>query len=143
MALKIANKIYLSWDDVSQLVDTLCEKIITEQPNIDSVFGLKRGGLIPAVMVSHKLGLPWSDVMYPNTLVVDDICDSGSSIMEMLFMVNSRIPECVKVVTLLKRKGGVDLTNFHGFEIDDEWVVGYGLDDNGLKRELQDIYKVN
>jgi hypoxanthine phosphoribosyltransferase len=58
-------------------------------------------------------------------------------------MVNSRIPECVKVVTLLKRKDGVDLTNFHGFEIDDEWVVGYGLDDNGLKRELQDIYKVN
>ncbi len=77
MALKIENKIYLSWDDISQLVDKLCEKIITEQPNIDSVFGLKRGGLIPAVMVSHKLGLPWSDVMYPNTLVIDDICDTG------------------------------------------------------------------
>jgi hypoxanthine phosphoribosyltransferase len=77
MALKIENKIYLSWDDISQLVDILCEKIITEQPNIDSVFGLKRGGLIPAVMVSHKLGLPWSDVMLPNTLVIDDICDTG------------------------------------------------------------------
>jgi hypoxanthine phosphoribosyltransferase len=75
--LKIDNKIYLSWDDVNDLVDTLCEKIITEQPNIDSVFGLKRGGLIPAVMVSHKLGLPWSDVMLPNTLVIDDICDTG------------------------------------------------------------------
>ena len=75
--LKIDNKIYLSWDDINDLVDTLCEKIITEQPNIDSVFGLKRGGLIPAVMVSHKLGLPWSDVMLPNTLVIDDICDTG------------------------------------------------------------------
>lgn len=75
--LKVDNKIYLSWDDTIDLVDKLCEKIITEQPNIDSVFGLKRGGLIPAVMVSHKLGLPWSDVMLPNTLVVDDICDSG------------------------------------------------------------------
>jgi hypoxanthine phosphoribosyltransferase len=75
--LKIDNKIYLSWDDVNDLIDTLCEKIITEQPNIDSVFGLKRGGLIPAVMVSHKLGLPWSDVMLPNTLVIDDICDTG------------------------------------------------------------------
>jgi len=75
--LKAGNKIYLSWDDVNDLVTTLCEKIITEQPNIDSVFGLKRGGLIPAVMVSHKLGLPWSDVMLPNTLVVDDICDTG------------------------------------------------------------------
>ena len=77
MALKIENKIYLSWDDISDLVNKLCEKIITEQPNIDSVFGLKRGGLIPAVMVSHKLSLPWSDVMYPNTLVIDDICDTG------------------------------------------------------------------
>jgi uncharacterized protein len=80
MALKIENKIYLSWDDVSQLVDTLCEKIITEIPNIDSVFGLKRGGLIPAVMVSHKLGLPWSDVMLPNTLVIDDIADTGKTL---------------------------------------------------------------
>jgi hypoxanthine phosphoribosyltransferase len=77
MALKVDNKIYLSWDDSIDLVNTLCEKIITEQPNIDSVFGLKRGGLIPAVMISHKLGLPWSDVMLPNTLVVDDICDTG------------------------------------------------------------------
>jgi uncharacterized protein len=80
MALKIANKIYLSWDDVQELVSKLCEKIITEQPNIDSVFGLKRGGLIPAVMVSHKLGLPWSDVMYPNTLVIDDIADTGKTL---------------------------------------------------------------
>ena len=77
MALKVDNKIYLGWDDVNDLVNTLCEKITTECPAIDSVFGLKRGGLIPAVLISHKLGLPWSDVMYPNTLVVDDICDTG------------------------------------------------------------------
>lgn len=77
MALKVDNKIYLGWDDVNDLVNTLCEKIITEQPNIDSIFGLKRGGLIPAVIISHKLNLPWSDVMLPNTLVVDDICDTG------------------------------------------------------------------
>lgn len=80
MALKIENKIYLSWDDVSQLVDTLCEKIITEVPNIDSVFGIDRGGLIPAVMVSHKLNLPWSNVMLPNTLVIDDIADTGHTL---------------------------------------------------------------
>ena len=80
MALKIGNEIYSSWDDISQLVDTLCEKIITEVPNVDSVFGLKRGGLIPAVMVSHKLGLPWSDVMLPNTLVIDDIADTGHTL---------------------------------------------------------------
>ena len=78
--LKVDNKIYLSWDDVHELVDTLCEKIITDLPNIDSVFGLKRGGLIPAVMISHKLGLPWADVMLPNTLVIDDIADTGETL---------------------------------------------------------------
>jgi len=80
MALKVNNKIYLSWDDVNDLVDILCEKIITEQPQIDSVFGFARGGLIPAVMVSHKLGLTWSNVMLPNTLVIDDICDTGHTL---------------------------------------------------------------
>ena len=78
--IKIDNKIYLSWDDVHGLVDTLCEKIITDLPNIDSVFGLKRGGLIPAVMISHKLGLSWADVMLPNTLVIDDIADTGETL---------------------------------------------------------------
>jgi hypoxanthine phosphoribosyltransferase len=58
-------------------------------------------------------------------------------------MVNSRMAAEVKVVTLLKRKNGVAMTDFHGFEIEDEWVVGYGLDDNGLKRGFTSIYKIN
>jgi len=77
MALKTDNKIFLSWDDVNDAVDDICNKIRHDQPNIDSVHGIARGGLIPAVLISHKLGLPYSDVVLPNTLVVDDICDSG------------------------------------------------------------------
>ena len=77
MALKADNKIYLSWDDVNDAVDDLCTKIRFDQVNIDSVHGIARGGLIPAVLISHKLDLPYTDVILPNTLVVDDICDSG------------------------------------------------------------------
>ena len=80
--LKVDNKIYLSWDDVNQLVDKLCAQITKSEIPVKSVLGLKRGGLIPAVMVSHKLGLPWSDVMLPDTLVVDDICDSGVTLRD-------------------------------------------------------------
>lgn len=80
--LKANNKIYLSWDDVNQLVDKLCTEIRKSGIPVTSVFGLKRGGLIPAVMVSHRLNLPWSDVMLPNTLVVDDICDSGVTLRD-------------------------------------------------------------
>ena len=114
MALKIVNKIYLSWDDISQLVDTLCEKIITEQPNIDSVFGLKRGGLIPAVMISHKLGLPWSDVMLPNTLVIDDICDTGDT-LNML--------QTPLTAVLHYKPTAVFTPDFYAKEVGTEWIV--------------------
>ena len=77
MALKTDNKIYLSWDDVEKSVNDLCNKIRFDQPNIDSVHGIARGGLIPAVILSHKLDLPYVNVVGPNTLVIDDICDSG------------------------------------------------------------------
>jgi hypoxanthine phosphoribosyltransferase len=75
--------------------------------------------------------------------IVDDICDSGATILEALFKVNSHIPADVKVITLLRRGGGVDMTDYCGFTIDDEWVIGYGLDNNGIQRELRDIYKIN
>ena len=80
MALTVNNKIILSWDDVEVLVDKLCEKILFETPTIDSVTGIARGGLIPAVMISHKLGLPYVDYALPNTLVIDDIADSGATL---------------------------------------------------------------
>tara|TARA_Y100000389_G_C17164632_1_gene366123 strand:+ start:51 stop:638 length:588 start_codon:yes stop_codon:yes gene_type:complete len=77
MALRADNKIFLCWDDVDKAVNNLCDKIKHDQPNIDSVHGIPRGGLIPAVLISHKLGLPYVGAVGPNTLVVDDICDSG------------------------------------------------------------------
>ena len=81
MALKIGdNKIKLSWDDLETLVDKLCGKIPFETPTIDSITGIARGGLIPAVMVSHKTGLPYVHAIGPNTLVIDDIADSGETL---------------------------------------------------------------
>lgn len=75
--------------------------------------------------------------------IVDDICDTGGTILEALFMCNSKLAQEVRVVTLLKRKGGVNMTDFCGFTIDKEFVCGYGLDNNGIQRELTHIYKLN
>lgn len=74
--------------------------------------------------------------------IVDDILDTGATMFEALHMVNSRRAADVKVVTLLKRKSSPLITDFSAFEIEDQWVVGYGLDDNGIKRELLDIYEI-
>ena len=76
------SKIYLDWDEIQNCVEILCTKIFMDYPNIDSVMGLPRGGLIPAVLISHQLGLPF--VLHPgkNTIVVDDINDTGHTLSE-------------------------------------------------------------
>ena len=42
---------------------------------------------------------------------------------------------------MLKRKNNDHPIDLYGFEINDEWVVGYGLDDNGLMRNNNNIYE--
>jgi len=75
------SKIYLSWDIIETLVDMLVMNI--KKSEIDSIMGLPRGGLIPAVMLSHKLDLPLVFEPTEKTLIVDDICDSGETFIEM------------------------------------------------------------
>ena len=77
------NKIQVSWWDMSDIIKDLAEKIPFEVPLIDSIYGIPRGGLIPAVILSHKLGLPMVDIIGRNTLVVDDMSDSGVTLSKM------------------------------------------------------------
>tara|TARA_B100000768_G_C11241585_1_gene359781 strand:- start:416 stop:847 length:432 start_codon:yes stop_codon:yes gene_type:complete len=74
------GKSFLSWDDVEVLVNKLCDKILISNLEIKDLWGLPRGGLIPAVMVSHNLNIPITKgTISPTTLIIDDICDSGET----------------------------------------------------------------
>jgi len=87
-------KTLISWNQVDRYIDQLCEQVNDhcEQNNYDiadlnGVYGIPRGGLIIAVMISHKLNLPYIDrlqTMYGKRfLVVDDIADSGKTLEQM------------------------------------------------------------
>ena len=81
----IDGKRYLSWKDVEDLIDILHSNIIESNFKFDKIYGISRGGLIPAVLLSHKMGVPLTNYAYTkNTLIVDDICDSGKTLTEML-----------------------------------------------------------
>ena len=72
------EKRYVSWNEIDELVNSLTQQIAQSGIQIENIFGLQRGGLIPAVMISHKLGIPMTKgTISPNTLIIDDICDSG------------------------------------------------------------------
>jgi len=78
------NKIYVGWKEIEELVDNLCYQINSNYPEIKYVHGLQRGGLIPAVLISHILGLKYVDTPKhyepDECLIVDDICDSGTTL---------------------------------------------------------------
>lgn len=66
-----------------------------------------------------------------NVLIVEDIIDSGNTLHYLVEILYKRNPESIKICTLLDKPDrrvadvGVD---YVGFEIPDEFVVGYGLD---------------
>lgn len=68
-----------------------------------------------------------------HVIVVEDIIDSGFTLSYLSRVLRARGALSLKIVTLLdkpsRRAPGITLkTDYHGFEVGDEFVVGYGLD---------------
>ena len=79
------NKHYISWEEIDVLVNNLSLKIKNSKTKYKNIFGLQRGGLIPSVMISHQLGIPMAKGdIGPNTLIIDDICDSGETLDKLV-----------------------------------------------------------
>ncbi|HZL02525.1 MAG TPA: hypoxanthine phosphoribosyltransferase [Cellulomonas sp.] len=72
-----------------------------------------------------------SDLTGRHVLIVEDIIDSGLTLSWLLANLRSRGPESVEIATMLRKpdaaKVDVDV-KYVGFEIPNEFVVGYGLD---------------
>ena len=74
-----------------------------------------------------------------NVIVVEDIVDTGNTLKYVLGKLEDRGPKCVKVCTMLNKESR-RTADFHadyvGFEIDDLFVIGYGLDFDQRYRNL-------
>ncbi|EKE21519.1 MAG: hypothetical protein ACD_7C00207G0002 [uncultured bacterium] len=106
-----------------------------------SSYGLKgtqRGGL--TIQGLEKLNLESK-----NVLIIDDIFDSGNTLSNVRKEILKKNPKSVKSVVLLlkdtpKRLKNVELPEYFLFEIEDKFVIGYGLDYKEYLRGLKDIY---
>ncbi len=93
--------------------------------------------------IKEEIGLQMS-LKDRDVIIVEDIVDSGKTLEYLLKMVEKQMPASVNVCSLLLKpnslKVELDEITYVGFEIPDEFVVGYGLDYKGLGRNLKDIY---
>ncbi len=79
------------------------------------------------------------DISGYHVLLVEDIIDSGRTLKEVTGMLKKRHPLSLRVMTLLDKPGSrtVDFrSDISLFSIDDKFVIGYGLDCDGLYRNL-------
>ncbi len=79
------------------------------------------------------------DIKNKNVIVVEDIVDTGLTIKELQKNLLGRDPKSLKLCTLLHKPARTIHENqidYLGFEIEDKFVIGYGLDFDGRYREL-------
>lgn len=101
-------------------------------------------GLSSTNNVKELLGLT-ENIENRTVVVLEDIVDSGNTIVELNKALRKQNPKDIKVATLLFKpdalKQEVDL-EYVAIEIPNDFIVGYGLDYDGYGRNLKNIYKV-
>ncbi len=156
---KDIKKILLSADEIKKIVSELAEKINADfkgQPTVAIV--LLKGSMFFAADLMRELTMPVSldfmklssygnetnssgivkilldtsvELEGKNLLIIEDIVDSGRTLLKVQNMLKDRSPKCVRICTLLdkpdRREADV-YVDYVGSVIPNEFVVGYGLD---------------
>lgn len=94
--------------------------------------------------VKQLIGLK-ENIEERTVVIVEDIIESGCTMKEMLRMLGEKKPKEVYITSLFVKPGclKVDLKiDYRCFDIEDDFIVGYGLDYNHEGRNLPHIYQV-
>jgi hypoxanthine phosphoribosyltransferase len=95
-----------------------------------------------------KIDILEEDIRGKNILVVEDIFDSGTTIMKTKQVVESYGPSSLKIASLFHKRNPKNLVynyyaDYIGFVIPDEFVVGFGMDYNEAYRDLNHLCVIN
>ncbi len=122
---------------VADLIRHLPHKIRIEVATVQSYYGEKK-----KVKQAKIIGALPRNVDGKHVLIVDDILDSGETIQLIRNELQQRNPKSIRACVLLrKQRPGAMRTPcvYVGFDIPDEFVVGYGLDYESYYRYLPDV----
>lgn len=105
---------YVTWEQVTQFIDMLAAQLATD--NITGIYGIPRGGLIFAVMLSHKINKPLLMAPCEGCLIIDDIADTGKTLQHY-------DDEDYTIATMYYHKQSLVIPRFYMLEKTDKWIV--------------------
>lgn len=80
-----------------------------------------------------------------HVILLEDIIDTGKTLSSFIPEILSRQPASLKIATFLSKPDALQYdvkADYVGFEIPNKFVLGYGLDYDGLGRNLPELYEV-
>lgn len=120
---------------LSDLLRELSVNVEIEFMDVKSYVGMEN--YEPEIRLDVKQELKGKDV-----IIIEDIVDTGVTISFIKSILLSREPSSLRICSILDKPGRrkVDIAaDYVGFKVPDVFVVGYGLDINGMYRQLADI----
>ena len=94
--------------------------------------------------VVTSIGLD-TDLFEKDVIIVEDIVDTGKTLHNFLPRLEHQQPRSLRIATLLHKSAATQYPlklDYIGFDIPDKFVVGYGLDYDGLGRNIKEIYQL-
>lgn len=142
------NVRFLTWNDITSTCNIVAERIINSGFKVDVIVGILRGGIIPATIIADILGIedigvidikfyqapnirrekpilkqPLTLPIYnKNTLIVDDVSDTGRTLQLALDYIRHYSPKEIKTVTLYVKPWTNLIPDYYA-EITDKWLV--------------------
>ncbi len=136
MFLVVMNGAFIFAADLIRRLDFACELNFIR---IKSYEGTESTGNIDVYMP------PGINLKNRNIIIIEDIIDTGTTMSAFIPQLQAMGPASIKLSSLLVKPEAHKhdiVTDYPGFVIPNKFVVGYGLDYDGLGRNFKDIYQL-
>lgn len=119
-------------------------KYLTIDAEISFIKLVSYKGMKSSGNVITSIGLE-ADLFGREVIIVEDIVDTGKTLHEFLPKLDHQQPKSLKIAALLHKPEALQFPlkiDYLGFSIPNKFVVGYGLDYDGLGRNFKEIYQL-
>ena len=117
----MSQKVFVSWEDIDKYLNAVVEDIKKRGLKPSGVYGIPRGGLIFATMLSYKMDIPLLLNAAKDCIIIDDIADSGRTLLH--FTKNDTQFNKYYITTMFYHERSLVKPDYYMFEKNDSWIV--------------------
>lgn len=110
----------VTWSDVGSYLNAVSERVNSH--DFSGVYGIPRGGSVLGAWLAHKLYLPLLSEVNSNCIIVDDVCDSGHTLRELIDSLDQNSSQCFVTVMFYNLDSSVQVDYFYSNK-EDNWVA--------------------